>query len=124
MKNKNNITASSSSTSASKVGRVGYEFKSRFKIVGLPLLHISFAFKTNGAPIPAIGLISIGQFGAGIINISQFGIGILSLSQFTISVFAAAQVALAYSCISQVGLYINQGCGQVVTSILDILSNF
>ena len=67
---------------------------------------------------------SVVQFGAGIINISQFGIGIISISKFTIGVFALEQVALAYSCVAQVALYIDQGYGQVVRSLVDILSSF
>lgn len=85
--------------------------------MGLPLLHISFKYKTNFTPVPAKGIISIGQFGIGIINISQFGIGVFSLSQFTIGVFAIAQFGIAYSLIAQFGLYIHQGYGQIVMSL-------
>lgn len=85
--------------------------------MGLPLIHVSFKFRPNLLPVPAKGIIAIGQFGAGIINISQFGIGIFSLSQFTVSVFAIAQFGIAYSLIAQIGLYISQGYGQIVKSI-------
>lgn len=95
----------------------GYEYKSKTEIMGLPLLHISFKFSPRFMPIPAKGIIAIGQFGAGIINISQFGIGVFSLSQFTISVFAIAQFGIAYSLIAQIGLYIHQGYGQIVKSL-------
>jgi hypothetical protein len=95
----------------------GFEYKSKTEIMGLPLLHVSFKFKSNLMPIPAKGIIAIGQFGAGIINISQFGIGVFSLSQFTISVFAIAQFGIAYSLIAQIGLYVHQGYGQIVKSL-------
>ena len=95
----------------------GFEYKSSTVIMGLPLLHISFKYKTNFTPVPAKGIISIGQFGIGIINISQFGIGVFSLSQFTIGVFAIAQFGIAYSLIAQFGLYIHQGYGQIVMSL-------
>ena len=95
----------------------GYEYKSKTEIMGLPLLHISFKFSSRFMPVPAKGIIAIGQFGAGIINISQFGIGVFSLSQFTISVFAIAQFGIAYSLIAQIGLYIHQGYGQIVKSL-------
>jgi hypothetical protein len=103
---------------------MGYEYKSKAKIMGLPFLHVSFAFQNNGAPVPAIGFISIGQFGIGVINISQFGIGILSISQFTIAGFAIAQIAFAYSLIAQVGIYIDQGYGQVVRNFAEIFTSF
>lgn len=99
----------------------GFEYKSKLTILGLPLIHISFKYRPNKRPVPAKGIISIGQFGIGVINISQFGVGIISISQFTIAVYAVAQFALAYSLIAQVGLYINQGYGQLVWSLAELL---
>ena len=102
----------------------GFEYKSKTIIMGLPFLHISFKYHPNGMPVPAKGIISIGQFGIGIINISQFGVGVISISQFTIAVYALAQVAIAYSLIAQLGLYINQGYGQLVWNIVELIKNF
>jgi len=102
----------------------GFEYKSKITILGLPLLHISFKFRPNGMPVPAKGIISIGQFGIGLINISQFGIGVISISQFTIAVYALAQIALAYSLFAQVGLYFNKGYGQLVWNIGEIFRGF
>ena len=102
----------------------GFEYKSKATFLGLPLLHISFKYSADKKPVPAIGVISIGQFGIGIINISQFGIGVVSISQFTIAAFALAQVAVAYSLIAQVGLYFNEGYGQVVRNILELIKGF
>lgn len=99
----------------------GYEYKSATTLLGLPLIHISFKFRPNFIPVPAKGVIAIGQFSAGIINISQFSIGLFSLSQFTISAFAIAQIGIAYSLIAQVGLYIHDGYGQVVKSLAELL---
>jgi len=99
----------------------GYEYKSKTAIMGLPLLHISFKYRANRMPVPAKGIISIGQFGIGFINISQFGIGIISVSQFTIAVYALAQFAVAYSLIAQIGLYVNQGIGQCVWNVIELL---
>jgi len=53
----------------------GFEYKSKTIIMGLPLVHISFKYRPNRMPVPAKGILSIGQFGMGIINISQFGGG-------------------------------------------------
>ena len=102
----------------------GFEYKSKTRMMWLPLLHISFKYRPNKIPVPAIGIIAIGQFGIGIINISQFGVGIISISQFTIAVYALAQFAIAYSLVAQIGLYINQGYGQLVWNIIELIKNF
>jgi hypothetical protein len=102
----------------------GFEYKSKTYILGLPLLHISFKYRPNRMPVPAKGIISIGQFGIGIFNISQFGVGVVSISQFTVAVYALAQIAVAYSLIAQIGLYFNWGYGQLVWNIVEILKHF
>lgn len=53
----------------------GWEYKSKFAVFGLPLVHISFKYRRNRTPVVAKGIISIGQFGIGVVNISQIGIG-------------------------------------------------
>jgi hypothetical protein len=102
----------------------GFEYKSKITVLGLPLLHISFKIGPNRMPVPAKGVIAVGHFGMGIMNISQFGIGIFSLSQFTGAVYALAQIAVAYSMIAQIGLYIKQGYGQLVWSLMELLEYF
>lgn len=99
----------------------GYEYKSETTFMGWPLLHISFKYRPNKVPVPAKGIISIGQFGIGIFNISQFGIGVFSLSQFTIAGYALAQFAFAYKLIAQIGIYIETGIGQLVWKLSDII---
>lgn len=99
----------------------GFEYKSKAEILGLPLVHVSFKFSPNFMPVPAKGIIAIGQFGLGVVNISQFGVGVFSLSQFTISAFAVAQFGIAYSLVAQFGLYVSEGYGQVVKSLAEVL---
>jgi hypothetical protein len=98
----------------------GFEYKSSARILGLPLLHISFKYRPDRLPDVARGVISIGQFGCGIINISQFGIGLISVSQFTVAGFAVAQFAAAYSLMAQFGLYIHYGHGQFTKSLVEL----
>lgn len=100
----------------------GYEYKSKIRLLGMPLLHIAFKYRPNRVPVVARGVISIGQFGVGIINISQFGIGFISISQFTVAVYAVAQFGVAYSLVAQIGLFIHKGYGQVVRSIAELIS--
>lgn len=97
----------------------GFEYKSDATLFGWPLLHISFKYRPNRRPVPAKGIIAIGQFGVGVINISQFGVGLISLSQFTVSGYALAQFGIAYSLIAQFGLFIDQGRGQFVRNLLE-----
>ncbi len=99
----------------------GFEYKSKATILGLPLLHISFKYRPNRAPVPAKGVIAIGQFACGILTISQFGIGVVSLSQFTVAGWAAAQFAVAYSLVAQFGIYVHEGHGQMVKSLMELI---
>ncbi len=99
----------------------GFEYKTRATMLGMPLLHISFKYRPNRCPVPACGIIAIGQFACGVFTLSQFGIGAVSVSQFTIAGFALAQFALAYSLIAQMGIYISEGHGQLVKSVAELM---
>jgi hypothetical protein len=99
----------------------GYEYKSDANIMGIPLVHISFKYRKNRVPVPARGIIAIGQFGVGVVTISQFGVGLISICQFTIAGYALAQFAIAWSLIAQIGLYIDHGVGQIVWKLSELL---
>ena len=99
----------------------GFEYRSKASIAGIPLLHIAFKYRPNGASVIARGVIAIGQFACGIVTISQFGLGVFSLSQITLSVLAVAQIGFAYSLVAQVGLYLHEGYGQLVWKLADLL---
>jgi hypothetical protein len=100
----------------------GFEYKSEWTMFGLPVLHISFKYRPNRVPVPAMGIIAIGQFACGVVTVSQFGIGLLSLGQFTIAGYTIAQFAFAYSLIAQFGVYMHQGRGQFVISLARALN--
>lgn len=99
----------------------GFEYKTEATFLGLPLLHISFKYRPNRTPVPAKGVIAIGQFAYGIFTLSQFGVGVVSISQFTIAGYALAQFAFAHSLIAQFGIYIHEGHGQLVIGLSEIL---
>jgi hypothetical protein len=99
----------------------GFEYKSKARLLGMPLLHISFKYRPNRVPVPARGFIAIGQFACGVFTLSQFGIGVVSISQFTIAAYALAQFAFAYSLLAQIGIYIAAGHGQLVKSISQLI---
>jgi hypothetical protein len=102
----------------------GFEFKSEATLCGLPWLHVSFKYRPNRVPVPAKGIVAIGQFACGIFTLSQFGIGVVSISQFTAAVYGLAQFGIAYSLIAQFGLYVHEGKGQVVIHIMELIKNF
>jgi hypothetical protein len=99
----------------------GFEYKSSLTIFGLPFIHVCFKYRSNRLPVPACGVIAIGQVACGIVTISQFGIGVVSLSQFTLAGLAVAQFAVAYSLLAQFGLYIHSGRGQMVMDLVKLL---
>ena len=99
----------------------GFEYKTEGTFLGVPWLHISFKYRPSKRPVPARGIIAIGQFAFGVFTLSQFGIGVVSVSQFTIAGYALAQFALAYSLIAQMGIYIHEGRGQIVKSLAELL---
>jgi len=99
----------------------GYEYKSALTVMGWPLIHISFKYRSNRIPVVARGVIAIGQFACGVVTVSQFGVGIISISQFTVAVLAVAQFAAAYSLVAQLGLYVHEGHGQAVISLAKLL---
>lgn len=99
----------------------GFEYKSETTLLGLPLLHISFKYRPNRVPVPAKGVVAIGQFAYGIFTLSQFGVGVVSISQFTIAGYALAQFAIAHSLIAQLGIYTHEGHGQLVISLSELL---
>jgi hypothetical protein len=100
----------------------GFEYKSRWRVLGLPLLHVSFKYRPNRRPVVARGVVAIGQFACGVFTLSQFGLGVVSVSQFTVGVVALAQFAVAHSLIAQFGLYLGQGRGQMVWKLADLIS--
>ena len=99
----------------------GFEYKSEATLLGLPLLHVSFKYRPNRTPVVAKGVIAIGQFACGGLTLSQFGLGVVSISQFTLAGFALAQFAIAHRLIAQFGIYLNDGVGQFVISLAELL---
>ncbi len=80
----------------------GYEWKSSWTYLGIPVIHIAYGRNKYGKLRVAKGIIAIGQFGIGLITIAQFGIGFL----FGFGQFLAGLVTLAQF---SAGLYIALG---------------
>lgn len=99
----------------------GFAYRSRTEVLGWPLLDISFKYK-NFRPVPARGIIAVGQFGIGVVSIAQFGAGVFSFGQFSIALYAVAQFAAAHAAIAQFGLVVDRGWGQVIYTLRDLLA--
>jgi hypothetical protein len=93
----------------------GFEYRSRLRIGGLPLVHVVRGIDpSSGRRPPAVGLIAIGQVAVGLIAIGQVAVGVISLGQAAIGLgwgigqlafglLAAGQVAAGL--LGAVGLY-------------------
>jgi hypothetical protein len=92
----------------------GFEYRSTATVLGWPLLHISFKYRPNRVPVPARGIIAIGQFAVGVFTLAQFGVGIFGIGQFMAGGFILAQFALALRLVAQFGLYLQTGKGQLI----------
>ncbi len=81
---------------------VGFEWKSKATVFGLPLVHIAIGRDRNGKLRVARGVVAIGQFGVGVITIAQFGFGFLgSIGQFVMAPAAVGQFAVGLIVIGQ-----------------------
>jgi len=100
----------------------GFEYKTRTRLFGLPLLHVSFKYRPNRLPVPACGGFAVGQF-AGFV-LAQFGVGVVCIGQFAIAGYALAQFAAAVDLIAQLGVYLRTGHGQLVRSFAELLGGF
>ena len=58
----------------------GFEYKSEGSLFGLPIVHISFKYRPSRSggnarplPVPAKGIIAVGQIAFGIVTVSRLG---------------------------------------------------
>jgi hypothetical protein len=99
----------------------GYEYKSKETLWGIPLVHVSFKYRPNRMPVPAKGILAIGQFACGVVTVAQFGIGLVTIAQFAVAGWALAQICVGWSILAQIGIYIHSGRGQLVASVSRLL---
>ena len=97
----------------------GYEWKSKQRLLGLPLVHVAWGRDENNKLRVAKGIIAIGQFGIGAITIAQFGVGaIFGPGQFVAAPIAVGQFALGIAALGQFGIGLLAGFGQFSTGLL------
>ena len=80
-----------------QVGQLpGFEYRSKRKVWGMPLVHIAFGFDPETRrPMVAKGFIAIGQFARGIVAIGGFAMGVVAFGGFGLGVLAFGGMALA-----------------------------
>jgi hypothetical protein len=72
----------------------GFEWKTRARLFGLPLICISYGRDGQGRTRVAKGWFAVGRFALGGIVVAQFGAGFLAVGQFVAGVLSCGQVAL------------------------------
>lgn len=72
----------------------GFEWKTRTRLFGLPLICIAYGRDSQGRTRVAKGWFAVGQFAFGWIVIAQFGAGILAIGQFVVGILSCGQLAL------------------------------
>ena len=95
----------------------GFEYQSSLTIFGLPFVHVSFKYRKN-RPVPARGIVAIGQFACGFLVIGQFAAGAIALGQFTVGLLSAGQFAVGYAAFGEFALYLGEGHGPYARNLL------
>lgn len=72
-----------------------FEWKTRARLFGIPLICIACGRDQRGRPRVAKGFVAIGQFAVGGLAIGQFGVGLISVGQFAMGVVAVGQLAVS-----------------------------
>ena len=61
---------------------VSFEYRSRLRFAGLPLVHVVRGIDpSTGRRPPAVGLIAVGQVAIGLVAIGQVAVGVISVGQ-------------------------------------------
>ena len=88
-----NNNASSDHPGASRA-TAGFFWRTRAKILGVPLICVAFGSDEKGKTRVAKGIVAIGQFAMGGVAIGQFGVGFIGIGQCVAGVVAFGQLAL------------------------------
>ena len=92
-----------------------FEYRSRLRIGGLPLVHVVRGIDpSTGARPPAIGVIAVGQVAVGAIAVGQLAIGVVALGQAAIGLgWGVGQLACGLLAVGQVAAGMLGSVGQV-----------
>jgi hypothetical protein len=103
---------------AERPAPTSFEYRSRFKIAGLPLVHVVRGIDpSSGRRPPAVGLIAVGQVAVGLIAIGQVAIGVISVGQAAVGLgWGIGQLAFGLLAAGQVAAGLLGAIGQVAAS--------
>jgi hypothetical protein len=73
----------------------GFQWKTRTRFLGIPLICVAYGRDERGRPMVAKGFVAIGQFAVGGLAIGQFGVGLFGIGQFALGLLALGQLALS-----------------------------
>jgi hypothetical protein len=95
-----------------------FEYRSRLKVFGLPLVHIVRGIDPSSGKRPtAIGVIAIGQVAVGVIAIGQVAVGGISLGQASIGLgWGIGQLAFGLLAAGQVAAGLVGAAGQLAVA--------
>lgn len=95
------------------ISKMHYEYKSKRKLFGVPLVHVNIGvglYKAKGIisiGILSKGFISIGMLSLGLLSIGIFSLGLLAIGNFALGIFAVGAIAVGIIAIGAIaiGLY-------------------
>src|SRR6478609_3283513 len=95
-----------------------FEYRSRLKVFGLPLVHVVRGIDPSSGRRPtAVGIIAIGQVAVGVVAIGQVAIGGISLGQAAIGLgWGIGQLAFGLMAAGQVAAGLLGAAGQLAVA--------
>jgi len=95
-----------------------FEYRSRLKVLGLPLVHVVRGIDPSSGRRPtAVGIIAIGQIAVGVVAIGQVAIGGISLGQASIGLgWGIGQLAFGLLAAGQVAAGFLGAAGQLAVA--------
>jgi hypothetical protein len=96
----------------------GYEYRSRLKLFGLPLIHIAQGIDPDtGRPRVAKGIIAIGNIAIGVLALGGIALGGLALGGLSLGVFALGGLAVGGVALGGLALALYLAVGGLTVSL-------
>jgi hypothetical protein len=106
-------------------GYWGYEYKSKLKLFGVPLVHVAQGVDSQtGRPRVAKGIIAIGNIAIGVIALGGVAFGGLALGGVAMGVIAMAGLAVGVAAVGGVALAIYLAIGGLAVSATYAIGGF
>jgi hypothetical protein len=95
-----------------------FEYRSRLKVFGLPLVHVVRGIDPSSGRRPtAVGVIAVGQVAVGLVAVGQVAVGAISLGQASIGLgWGIGQLAFGMIAVGQVAAGLLGAAGQLAVA--------